>query len=105
MYRFDPTTPAGRPLLSVDFSRLLPVGVTVTSANVSIEVHALSANSDPDAANRLDGGASIDADGATVSQWFHNGVEGVDYVLTFVGTFSDGQIEPVEVEIPVRRYI
>jgi len=34
-----------------------------------------------------------------------DGVEGVDYVLTFIATFSDGQIEPVEVEIPVRRYI
>jgi phage terminase large subunit-like protein len=34
-----------------------------------------------------------------------DGVADVDYVLTFIATFSDGQIEPVEVEMPVRRYI
>jgi hypothetical protein len=103
MQKFDPTTPAGRPLLAVDFSRLLPEGVTVASASVAIEVHALSAAGDASAASRLDGAATIG--GAVVSQWFKNGVEDVDYVLTFVATFSDGQIEPVEVEMPVRRYI
>ena len=105
MYKFDPTTPAGRPLLSVNFSRLLPDGVTVASAAVAIEVHALSASADADAEDRLDGAPSVGGDGVTVSQWFHNGVENVDYVLTFIATFSDGQIEPVEVEMPVRRYI
>lgn len=47
----------------------------------------------------------LSADHKTVSQWFKNGVTDVDYVLTFLATFSDGQIEPVEVEMPVRQYI
>lgn len=104
MLRFDPTSPAGRPLLSVDFSRLLPQGVTISSAAVTIEVHALSAALDATPTARLDGPPSVSG-GVTVSQWFQNGVENVDYVLSFIATFSDGQIEPVEVEIPVRRYI
>jgi len=105
MQKFDPTTPAGRPLLAVDFSRLLPQGVTIALASVAIEVHALSAGSDSGANARLDGSPSIGVDGVTVTQWFKDGVENVDYVLTFIATFSDGQIEPVEVEMPVRRYI
>lgn len=104
MLKFDPTTPAGRPLLSVDFSRLLPEGVTIASAAVAIEVHALSAAQDATPASRLDGPPSI-SDGVTISQWFTTGIENVDYVLSFIATFSDGQIEPVEVEMPVRRYI
>ena len=105
MLKFDPTTPAGRPLLAVDFSRLLPQGVTIASASVMIEVHALSAGSDTSATSRLDGAPSIGGGGTTIAQWFHQGVENVDYVLTFIATFSDGQIEPVDVEMPVRRYI
>ena len=105
MYKFDPTTSAGRPLLSVDFSRLLPSGVTIASAVVTIEVHALSAATDPNAVDRLDGSPILSGDEKTVSQWFVNGIDDVDYVLTFIATFSDGQIEPVEVEMPVRRYI
>lgn len=105
MHKFDPTTPAGRPLLSVNFTRLLPPGITIASASVAIEVYGLSAQPDPSAGGRLDGLPSISGDGTTVSQWFKDGVEGVDYVLTFIASFSDGQIEPVEVEMPVRRYI
>jgi len=105
MQKFDPTTPAGRLLLSVDFSRLLPPAVTIASAVVTIEVHALSAAGDPDATGCLDGPAIVSADETTVSQWFTQGVEDVDYVLSFIATFSNGQIEPVEVEMPVRRYI
>ena len=105
MQKFDPTTPAGRPLLSVDFSRLLPPSVTIASASVAIEVHALSAAADANASARLDGSPVLSTDHTTISQWFHNGVADADYVLTFIATFSDGQIEPVEVEMPVRRYI
>ncbi len=104
MYKFDATTPAGRPLLSVDFSQLLPTGVTITAANVTIAVHELSVATDADAADCLDGAAIITA-GQIISQWFHNGAEDVDYVLTFIATFSDGQIEPVDVEMPVRRHV
>jgi hypothetical protein len=104
MLKFDPTSPAGRPLLSVDFSRLLPQGVTIASATVAIEVHALSAANDTSPSSRLDGPPSISG-GAVISQWFKNGLENVDYVLSFIATFSDGQIEPVEVEMAVRRYI
>ena len=105
MHIFDATTPAGRPLLSVDFSRLLPPAVTIASAAVTVEVHALSPADDPDASDRLDGAAILSPDSTTISQWFHQGVENVDYVLTFIANFSDGQIEPVEVELRVRRFI
>jgi hypothetical protein len=105
MQKFAATTPAGRPLLSVDFSRLLPPGVIIASASVTAEVHALSPAADLDVASRLDGAAFVSADSTTISQWFHQGTEDVDYVLTFIATFSDGQIEPVEVELRVRRYI
>jgi hypothetical protein len=105
MQKFDATTSAGRLLLSVDFSRLLPPSVTVASADVTIAVHVLSAVGDPDVADRLDGAAIVSVDQTTVSQWFAGGVEDVDYVLTFIASFSDGQIEPVAVEMPVRRYL
>ena len=105
MQKFDSTTPTGRPLLSVDFSRLLPPSVTIASASVAIEVHALSPEDDPGASDRLDGAPTVSPDGSTIAQWFHQGVEDVDYVLTFIATFSDGQIEPVEVALPVRRFI
>ena len=105
MQKFDPTTPAGRPLLSVNFSRLLPPSVTVASATVTIDVHPLSAADDADPAQRLDGAPTISPDHTTISQWFHEGMADVDYVLTFVATFSDGQIEPVDVEMPVRDHI
>jgi hypothetical protein len=104
MQKFDPTTQAGRPLLSVDFSRLLPVGVTIASADVSIAVHELSQGADDEPSARLDGDSIVSDDRKTVSQWFTGGIPDVDYVLSFVATFSDGQIEPVEVEMPVRRY-
>ncbi len=105
MQKFDPTTPDGRPLLSVDFSRLLPASVTVASAAVTIQVHALSAQPDSDPSGRLDGAPMLSSDHTVISQWFRGGIEDVDYVLTFIATFSDGQIEPVEVEMPVRRYL
>ena len=79
--------------------------MTIASASVTIEVHALSAAGDASAAGRLDGAPLLSTDHTTISQWFKEGVENVDYVLTFIATFTDGQIEPVEVEMPVRRYI
>jgi hypothetical protein len=105
MQKFDSTTPTGRLLLSVDFSRLLPPNETIASADVTIEVHALSAVPDAAASDRLDGPPILSGDAKTVSQWFNQGVADVDYVLTFIATFSSGQIEPVEVEMPVRHYI
>jgi hypothetical protein len=104
MLTFDPTTPAGRPLLSVDFSRLLPSGITIASATVTIDVRDTSPAGDASASSRLDGAAFVDPTGTIVSQWFRNGVADVDYVLSFLATFTDGQIEPVQVEMPVRRY-
>lgn len=104
MLRFDPTTPVGKPLLSVDFTRLLPSGVTVSGASVTIEVNPLSDATDATPSARLSGSPSI-LTNTTIAQWFETGVENVDYVLTFIATYSDGQIEPVEVEMPVRKYI
>jgi hypothetical protein len=102
MLHFDPTTPDGRLLLSVDFSNLAPVGANIDSVVVRIEVHESSRVDDNNSSLRLDGPPVVT--GKIVSQWFKHGVEGVDYVLHFIPTFSDGTIEPVSVKIPVRRY-
>ncbi|HEY4265160.1 MAG TPA: hypothetical protein VGM72_07575 [Micropepsaceae bacterium] len=104
MQKFDTTTPEGRLLLSVDFSRLLPPGVTIASAAVTIAVHTLSVADDSDATDRLDGSAIVSDDQTTISQWFQFGLDDVDYVLTFVASFSDGEIVPLAVEMPVRLY-
>jgi hypothetical protein len=104
MQKFDSTTPAGRPRLSVEFRGCF------RRASLSLR-RALPSKCmrsrlrTPDAVDRLDGAPVVSPDHTTVSQWFHQGVEDVDYVLTFIATFSDGQIEPVEVELPVRRFI
>ena len=103
MLSFSPTTPAGRPPLSIDVADLLPAGVTLQSAAVSIAVHPKSAEADATPAARLDGAASVA--GSVVTQWFKTGVENVDYVIQFLATFSDGQIEPVDVLLPVRRFM
>lgn len=100
---FDPTTPDGEILLSVDFDRLLSGDVTLSGVEVTIGVHDMSAADDEDADDRLSGSPSVD--GSIATQLFTGGVEGVDYVITFKGTLSDGEIEPVQVIMPVRQYV
>lgn len=104
MQKFDSTTPEGRLLLSVDFSRLLPPDVIISSASVTIAVHELSAADDFDVADRLDGAAIVSVDQTTISQWFQFGLDDVDYVLTFIANLADGEIVPVAAEMSVRRY-
>ena len=103
MLQFDETTPAGRPLLSIDFTKLLPTGVTVASAVVTCTVAADSAAADATPSSRLDGSPTITG-GAIVSQFFKTGVVNCDYILTFLATYSDGQKEPVDAEIAVRAF-
>lgn len=96
MEKFDATTPAGRPLLSVDFVNLLPAGTTLSSCVVSI---AVESGTDANPNSRLSGPAVIV--GTVAAQFFQTGLVGVTYVLTFLGTFSNGEIEPVCVRITV----
>ena len=103
MYAFSPTTTAGRPLLTVDFTELLPSGVTLSSVAVTCAVHDGSEVPDATPSARLDGSVVVASPNA--SQWFHNGVENADYVLTFLATFSDGQIEPVQAKLSVEKYL
>lgn len=100
---FDPTTPDGVIACTVDFSTFLPEGITLSSATCTIGVHDLSAEPDDDAGDRLSGSASVD--GNYVVQTFEGGLAGVDYVLTFLATLSDGEVEAVQVIQPVRKYV
>ncbi len=38
----------------------------------------------------------VQPDGKTVSQFFSGGVDEVDYIITFIATYSDAEIEPVD---------
>lgn len=103
MYEFSPTTSAGRPPCAIDFTRLLPSGVTVSSCVVTAVVHPTSEATDSSPSSRLDGSPTISS--AIVTQFFLGGVNEVDYVLTFLATFSNGQKEPVQAKLPVRAYL
>lgn len=102
---FSPTTPAGRPSLSVSFARMLPQGVTVASVESLCIVHPDCTVPDSSAAERLEDIAVVQSDGKTVSQFFSGGVAGVDYIITFIATYSDAEIEPVDAVLSVREYI
>lgn len=100
---FDPTTPDGIVSCTVNFSGSLPDGVTLVSASVSCAVHDQSVGADDDADERVSTPATVD--GTFVSVTFSDGVAGADYVLTYLPTLSDGEIDPVQVIMPVRKYI
>lgn len=114
--RFSDTTPAARPLLSISVARHLdqiekftgfrPAIVTPNGVTMSCRVHPDSAVDDPAAASRLDGGYVIDvATGEIISQFFFNGVADVDYIVTYLVTFTDGSREAFDAVISVRTFI
>jgi hypothetical protein len=101
---FGNTTPAGKLNLSIRLS--LPSGITITSAVLSCAVHEDSPASDPSAATRITStSATIDATGKIMTARFENGLVDVDYVITFLPTLSDTEIEPVTTMISVRKYV
>lgn len=104
LLRFDPTTPDGLPSLSVSFRRMLPTGVTVVSVTSACAVHPLSAVVDSNASSRLRDLPVVQSDGQTVSQFFSGGIAGVDYIISFLATYTDGEQERVDVVLPVRAY-
>lgn len=103
--RFRATTPTARPLLSVNFKRLLRSGAVLTSVAVTIEVHEKSAVSDPSPSAHIFMLAYLQPDNITASQWFSGGIAGADYILTFHATCSVGEIEPMQVILPVRSHL
>jgi hypothetical protein len=108
--RFSDTTPAGRPLLSISVARHLDqiekfsgIRPTVSACVMSIAMHPASAVIDPAPSNRLDGG--IQLVGEIASQFFKDGTENADYILTYLFTFSNGSKEPFDAMISVRKFI
>jgi hypothetical protein len=108
--RFTDTTPAGRPLLSISVARHLDQienfsgsRPTVSACVMSIAMHPASTVIDPTPSNRLDGGVQLV--GEIASQFFKDGVENADYILTYLFTFSDGSKEPFDAVISVRKFI
>ncbi|HEY4309483.1 MAG TPA: hypothetical protein VGN12_08530 [Pirellulales bacterium] len=104
MLRFDPITPDGRPSLSVSFVRMLPEDVTVANVSTECIVHPESLVADASADERLEGSPIVQDDDQTVSQFFSGGIADVDYIITWIATYSDGEIEPVDTLLSVRAY-
>jgi hypothetical protein len=66
-------------------------------------MHPTSAVIDPAPSDRLDGGVQLV--GEIASQFFNDGIEDADYILTYLFTFSDGSKEPFDAIISVRKFI
>jgi hypothetical protein len=105
MLEFTEFTPASHVFVTADFADLLPVGVTLSSVAVSCEVHPKSKVADPAAAALLDGAVQVTGTQASQFIKINTAIAGVDYVIRFLGTFSDDKIEPVDVLLPCRRFM
>lgn len=103
MRKFSATSPKGRPKLTFSFRKMLPEGVTVTSAELFCVVRPESVASDPSPSARLDGAYTI-ADGKYVQQFVKDGIHNVDYIVSALGTYSDGQREQIDAVLEVRNY-
>lgn len=105
--KFSPTTPAGRPDCTIDFTSILAGAysppVTVSSCVVSCAIYPGSLVADPTASARCDG-AAIVTSGKLVTQFFKDGVAGADYILTFLATLSNAAKEPIDAVIQVRTF-
>ena len=82
---FSPKRSTETEVFSVDYTNLLPEGVTIASAVWSVKTSSGSA-----APSMLSGAAVVA--GSLVSQMLTGGVPGVTYVPTCAATFSDGQV-------------
>src|SRR5262245_800010 len=109
--RFTDTSPEARPLLSLSVSRHLDQiqkfnqsgRLTITDCEMSCRMHPDSAVADPAPAAKLDGTRIIT--GEIIAQFFKNGLDGADYILTYMVEFSDGATEPFDCVISVRKFI
>jgi hypothetical protein len=104
MLTYDPITPAGRIEVTADFTDLLPEDVTLVGVTATCEVFPGSQGTDATPDARRDG-PCVKIDDVFASQHFHQGVADVTYVIRFLGTFSDGQVEPIDVLLPVERFM
>jgi len=93
---FSPKTPTEQELFGFDFSRLLPSGVTISSAVVTATVID---GTDADPSAMISGSATIS--GSLVSQLVIGGVAGVTYCLKCAATFSDGQVPELHDDLAV----
>jgi len=108
--RFTDTSPEGRPLLTISVSRHLDQiekfgagpRLTISTCTVSCRMHPDSAVADPLPSAKLDGVRIIT--GEMISQFFHLGLDGADYILTYLTGFSDGSVEPFDAVISVRKF-
>jgi hypothetical protein len=76
--RFDPKTPADVTQVGLDFSPLLPPGVTIQTVTLETEPGDLIVTSGPEIS------------GTGVSAWISGGTAGQDYLLRFSIHRSDG---------------
>jgi hypothetical protein len=83
----------------VDYTTLLPTGVTIASAAVTAGVY-LGVDATP--TDILSGNATVA--GAVVSQEVIAGLPGVDYLLTYAATCSDGEVIEQERILPVTAF-
>jgi hypothetical protein len=111
MERADPFTNADKPEIAVSFAKHLAKineldearggdgTVALSSCAVAIRAEAVT-GSDAAPSSRLSGSVLFSAPYA--AQFLAACVEGVDYILEFTGTFSNGQKETIQVRCPCR---
>lgn len=107
MLKSTPVTNADKPVLTADFTkfldRLATSSVTLASCAVAVSVHPDSDGEDASASTRKDGSETVLTPYA--QQRLTGLVEGVDYLVEFVGTFSDGAKETIQILQPCRNLI
>jgi hypothetical protein len=104
MARFHPILSTDRHWIAADLKYLIPHGLHIASAEVSIFVPPSSIVQDDTPENCFDGFYELEGD-TQVFQMFHNGIAGVDYIVRFVLTLNDGQELTVEIFLPVRAHL
>lgn len=94
-------TNADKPVITANFTpyldRYAAADVTLSSCAVAIRAYT---GTDASASSRLDG--SVSTSGAYAQQRLTGCTEGVDYLLEFTGTFSDGAKETIQILAPCR---
>lgn len=103
--------------VSVDFTALLPAGVTLASATVTAAVYLYSPVQDPNPLAILSGAAQVNASSfntpngtmaanmGIIQRLAAVGVINCQYLLTFSGTTSDGETIVEQVTITIIQYV
>ncbi len=94
---FDPKKPAAQEYFALRFTRQLATGITIVSA---VWTCTVVSGTDAAAAAMISGPAVIVGD--KVSTLVIDGVDGVQYCLECMATFSDGQRVPLCATLWVR---